>query len=115
VYALDTVWWEDSQRLAPGAAWQEAGIVRAASDPPRLLPTPPDALGPFCEVSMKLVSGPVVQATLAPFANVGRWYRDAGSKPGRNSRAYSYAIWLQDSAGPGFTELVKSRQAQTPR
>jgi DUF1680 family protein len=115
VYALDTVWWEDSQRPAPGAVWQEVGIVRAASDPPRLLPTPPDALGPFCEVSVKLVSGPVVKATLVPFTNVGRWYRDAESKPERNSRAYSYAIWLQDSAGPGFAELVKSRPTQTPR
>jgi DUF1680 family protein len=115
VYALDTVWWEGSQRPAPDAVWQEVGIVRAASDSSRLLPTPPEALGPFCEASVKLVSGPVVKATLVPFANVGRWYRDAELKPERNSRAFSYAIWLQDSAGPGFAALVKSRQTQPPR
>jgi DUF1680 family protein len=115
VYALDTVWWEDSQQPAPGAVWQEVGIVRAAGDPPRLLPTPPDALGPLCEVSVKLVGGPLIKATMVPFANVGRWYRDAQLKPERSSRAYSYAVWLQDSSGPGFAELVKSRQTQTAR
>jgi DUF1680 family protein len=115
VYALDTVWWGNTQQLAPGAVWQEVGIVRTASDPPRLQPAPPDALGPFCEVSVRLVRGPVVKATLVPFANVGRWYRDPESKPERSSRAYSYAIWLPDSAAPGFAELVKTRRTRTPR
>ena len=95
---------------APGEIWKEVGIVRASSDPPRLLSTPPGTLGPSCEVTVKLVSGPVVKATMVPFANIGRWYRDDASRPQRDSRAFSYAVWLQDSAGPGFAQFVGERR-----
>jgi hypothetical protein len=60
-------------------------------------------------VSVRLVDGPVAKATMVPFANIGRWYRDGEPKPDRHSRAFSYAIWLQDSAGPGFARMVKGR------
>ena len=110
VFALDTVLWGDPNVPAPDEVWKEAGIVRAASDPPRPLATPPGSLGPSCEVTVRLVSGPVVKATMTPFANVGRWYRDGEPRPRRDDRAFSYAVWLQDSDGPGFARMVEERR-----
>src|SRR4051794_19876298 len=81
VFALDTVSWGDPSVPAPVEVWKEAGIVRAGGDTPRPLPTPPGALGPFCEVTVKLVDGPVVKATMVPFANIGRWYREGEPRP----------------------------------
>jgi DUF1680 family protein len=110
VFALDTVWWDDPEVPAPGEIWQEVGIDLASSDPPRLLPAPPGMLGPSCEVTVKLVSDLAVRVIMVPFANIGRWYRDDASRPQRDSQVFTYAVWLQDSAGPGFAQFVRERR-----
>ncbi len=30
-----------------------------------------------------------------PFANIGKWYKDAADKPAPDAKAFSYAIWLK--------------------
>jgi hypothetical protein len=92
VFALDTVWWND-----PHPAPQDAGKVLI--DPsvlPQTIPTGSRSLGPFYRTSVTLPGGTRASATFVPFANMGRWYRDDAPKPEPKSKAYSYAVWLQD-------------------
>ena len=105
VYALDNVWWNDSAVAAPYNVGQETGVF--PQQPPRPTRTPAGALGPAYEIPVKLVSGRTAKARLLPFTNVGRWYRDGQPKPPRNSRTFSYAVWLEDAEGPGFTKLAE--------
>jgi uncharacterized protein len=109
VYALDTVWWNDKAVLAPYDAGQEAGWLR---DEAKLqeLPAATGALGPFYETEVKVLSGERAKATLVPFSNIGRWYRDGAPKPERASRAFSYAVWLRDSICPEFAKAVGEQQ-----
>ncbi len=110
VFALDTVWWPDPGEDTPHDVGQEIAIVRAASDSPRLVRTPPGTLGPFCEVTVKRLDGSTARAVMVPFAMIGRWYRDGEPKPDRQSRRFSYAVWLPDSASPDFERKLRSRR-----
>ena len=105
VYALDTIWWTDTAVKAPYDVGCEVGVLRDAV--PVLAPTPPRTLGPVYEVPVRLVNGKSVRARLVPFTNVGRWYRDDEPKPASSSRAFSYAIWMQDADGAGFERLAQ--------
>jgi hypothetical protein len=109
VYALDTVWWDDAQAPRPFEVGREVGIVRGESRAPALLPAPPRALGPALEVVAKTSSGVKVRARMLPFTNVGTWYRDEERRPERGSKVFSYAVWLQDAAGPEFAKLAAER------
>jgi hypothetical protein len=93
VYALDTVWWNSKDVPAPQDVAKEAAVVRNGS--PRQLPATSKALGPFYEVDVCLADSRTTKAIMAPFANIGRWYREGEPKPQRGSKAFSYAVWLQ--------------------
>ena len=41
--------------------------------------------------------GRKVQLTLTPFCNIGQWYRKGEQKPRKNTKAFTYAIWLTGS------------------
>lgn len=42
-----------------------------------------------------IINGIKTKVTMLPFSNVGKWYKDADHRVNKNSRAYSYAIWLK--------------------
>ena len=109
VYALDTVWWNDTTVLAPYDAGQETGWLRDKAKF-RELPAATGALGPFYETEVMVLSGQKAKATLVPFSNIGRWYRDGAPKPERQSRAFSYAVWLRDSTHPEFVRAASAQR-----
>ncbi len=106
VYAIDTVWWNDDQGPMPHDVGREARCVRDSELCE--VPAGPRAMGPFIETDVLLVTGETVRAKWVPFANVGRWYREGAQKPAKGSRAYSYAVWLQDSGGLDFAKLTEA-------
>jgi hypothetical protein len=106
VYALDTVWWDDAQAPMPFEVGREAGIVREESREPTLVPAPPRMLGPACEVVVRTTSGAKVRARMLPFTTIGKWYRDGQPRPALGSKAFSYAVWLQDAADAEFRARV---------
>ncbi len=106
VYALDTVWWDDAWAPRPFEVGREIGVALEESRTPALVPAPPRALGPACEVVVKTARGAPVRARMLPFTNVGTWYREGEKRPERGSKAFSYAVWLQDAAGPEFATRI---------
>ena len=108
VYALDTVWWKDPSVPAPYDAGRETALLRERVDL-REIAAAPGCLGPFYEAEVKLVTGHRARARFVPFSNIGRWYRDGEKKPERNSRAFSYAVWLQDSASQAFAKAAEEQ------
>jgi hypothetical protein len=52
-------------------------------------------LGPGYKVPVQLADGKNTTIDVFPFANIGKWYKDPAGKPARDSKAYSYAIWLK--------------------
>ncbi|MCX6925041.1 MAG: glycoside hydrolase family 127 protein [Verrucomicrobia bacterium] len=109
VYALDTVWWNDTTVMAPYEAGEEAGWLRKEANLHELSAAA-GALGPFYQTEVKVLSGQQAKATLVPFSNIGRWYRDGAPKPERQSRAFSYAVWLHDSGSAEFTRAAREQQ-----
>jgi hypothetical protein len=63
-------------------------------------------LGPALRAEFLSVDGVKVRPLLLPFANVGRWYRNADAKPERNSKAFSYAIWFVAADMAEFTHMT---------
>lgn len=100
VYALDDIWYEgDTSDFSRG--WMDT-VKYVISDPGgfRQLPAPGrDILGPGYEVPIVLADGRKTHLPVYPFANIGKWYRDAAHKPDSNSAAWTYAIWLKGVAG----------------
>lgn len=94
VYALDTVWWDETQwGPAPQNAGDEVEIIDGLN-----LTEEPSArreAGPFYTVKVRLKDGREASAVMVPFENIGRWYRDGETKPDKKSRAFSYAVWLK--------------------
>lgn len=102
VYAFDTVWWNHPTLPAPQNAVDEVAVDRGIGLQYKALPTPPRTLGPTLEVPLSLAGGETFPARMLPFANIGYWYQDGQAKPDRDSRAFSYAIWLFDKHHPRF-------------
>ncbi len=98
VYALDTVWWNDTAAPRPQDVGKEVVAIRGGAQL-RQKPATPGALGPFYETEVELSGGRRAQATFVPFTNIGRWYRPGEPKPERSSQEFSYAIWLRDRTG----------------
>jgi DUF1680 family protein len=111
VYALDTVWWSDPTVPSPFEAGRDAGLIRP-NPKVRELPPTTGALGPFYEVDIKLITGQPARATFVPFSNIGRWYLDGQPKPEPHGRAFSYAVWLTDSASPEFIKGEADQRRQ---
>ena len=95
VYAVDDIWYKgDTAVFFKG--WTDS--MRLVLDNPatlRQLPSPDkNILGPGYEVEL-LDNDHTISIPVYPFANIGKWYRDAAHKPDSNSAAWSYAIWLK--------------------
>ena len=57
-------------------------------------------LGPGYELQLlPSYHGRKISIPVYPFANIGKWYRDAAHKPDSNAAAWSYAIWLKPWLG----------------
>ncbi len=106
VYALDTVWWDDARAPRPFEVAREIGIALEESRTPALLPARPRALGPACELVVATTDSAKVRARMLPFTNVGTWYREGEKRPEPGSKAFSYAVWLQDAAGAEFAKRI---------
>jgi DUF1680 family protein len=96
VYAADDVWYKGDTADFAHRGMDSARYVVSDAAALRVLP-PPDGetLGPGYEVSLALESGKMVTMPVYPFANIGKWYRDAGHKPDSNAAVWAYAIWLK--------------------
>ena len=110
VYALDTIWWDEAAMGAPRPqnAALEVGLV--SNSKPEPMPSGPRSLGPFYSLPVKLVGRQAeakeMRAVFVPFSNVGRWYAERGEKPARNSRAYSYAVWLYNAGAKPLADYA---------
>lgn len=105
VYAADTLWWDVKETAAPGEIGRELAAV--SNSPLTLEPVPMTGLlGPALRAEFLSVDGVKVRPLLLPFANVGRWYRNADAKPERNSKAFSYAIWFVAADMAEFTHMT---------
>jgi len=96
VYAADDVWYKGDTADFAHHGMDSARYVMSDAAALRVLP-PPDreTLGPGYEVSLLLAGGKMVTMPVYPFANIGKWYRDAGHKPDSNAAVWAYAIWLK--------------------
>ena len=110
VYALDTVWWENSDVKVPADVGKGVGL-KIEKPNYKQVAAPADTMGPALEVPVTTLDGQQTTAKMLPFANVGTWRRPGAATPDRNSAAYSYAVWLQDVDGPTF-EANKREAAQ---
>ena len=96
VYAADDVWYRGDTADFGHHGMDSARYVVSDAAALRVLPAPDgEMLGPGYEVSLLLSSGKRVEMPVYPFANIGKWYRDAGHKPDSNAAAWQYAIWLK--------------------
>lgn len=114
VYAVDTLWWNDTTMKAPAQVGENLAIVPAEEEI-HSEPKPPGILGPAYTAVAHTTSGRKIRVLLVPFTNIGRWYRDGLPRPGRNDSAFSYAVWLLNTNAPEFqqrVELVARQQAQ---
>ncbi len=91
VYALDMVW---NGQIGNDKADLGKDIQVDTSSTLTLI-NKPDAnmLGPVYQTKV-LYRNKEVNAVLAPFSNIGQWYRPGSVKPGEREEAFSYAIWL---------------------
>jgi len=105
VYAVDDLWWKGSSK--PTDVGTETAYVRTDLQTIKQVNLPKQMLGPAYEIQLKTVTGEQVKTLAVPFTNVGLWYRFGEVKPEKNSKAYSYAIWLQDSESADFKLLTK--------
>jgi len=99
VYAVDDIWYKgDTADFSKG--WMDS-VRYILSDPGsfrQVAAAGEDILGPGYEVSLRLRDGRVAALPVYPFANIGKWYRDAAHKPDSNAAAWGYAIWLKGVA-----------------
>ncbi|MHC4176008.1 MAG: beta-L-arabinofuranosidase domain-containing protein [Planctomycetota bacterium] len=114
VYALDTVLWEVPILEALGDVPEDLskviGLVIDESHPNTEAKTADalfGALGPTCRVPIVLPNGRQAEVAAWPFANVGRWYRDAARKPDRAERRHAYTVWLPSKGSRLYSQNVK--------
>lgn len=96
VYALDNLYYQGDSTLCPRNLDKDAQYVL---DNPagfaRIETKGNDMLGPGYAIPVALADGRRITMPVYPFANIGKWYKDAAHKPDTNAQAYSYAIWLK--------------------
>ncbi len=107
-YAVDNLWWEVNDM--PNNVGNEIAYIRSDVSNLDEVALPDQLLGPGYKVDVKTVSGKNLKTLAVPFTNVGLWYRFNKDKPEPNSKAYSYAIWLQDHESIGFKSLVEKHE-----
>lgn len=106
VYAVDDIWYGgDTADFRRGWMDTVKYVVQDAAALQQLPAPGKDILGPGYEVSVLLGNGKRTSLPVFPFANIGKWYRDAAHKPDSNAAAWGYAIWLK-GVGPGTGALT---------
>lgn len=95
VYCLDMVW---NKQLNNDDVNIERDVRVDTSVLPQLT-SKPDAsiLGPAFHTKAVYMGCPV-ELLLTPFTNIGQWYRPGESKPAPGTDAFTYGIWLYDTA-----------------
>ncbi|HEY6900772.1 MAG TPA: sialate O-acetylesterase, partial [Puia sp.] len=95
VYAFDDIWYKGDTADFSRARMDSVRYVLKDVKGFRMVAAPEGILGPGYEVPVQLADGRLVELPVYPFANIGKWYRDAAHKPDSNAAAWSYAIWLK--------------------
>ena len=97
VYAVDDIWYKGDTADFAGSL-DSVKYVLAPVSGLRWVGAPAGILGPGYEVPLVLANGKAVTMPVYPFANIGKWYRDAAHKPDSNAATWKYAIWLKGMA-----------------
>ena len=106
VYALDDIWYKGDTAQLDNRHIDSVHYLIGNAAKLRRLPAPgSDILGPGYEVPILLPDGHIDSIPVYPFANIGKWYRDAAHKPDSNAATWSYAIWLKgiDASSAGLS------------
>jgi DUF1680 family protein len=94
VYSLDMVW---NKPVCNDDVDMEKDIRVKTDALPALVDKPyPNMLGPVYRTKA-LYKGSEVNLVLAPFTNIGQWFRPDEQKPQKNATAFTYGIWLYDT------------------
>jgi DUF1680 family protein len=95
VYAVDNLYYKGDTAAFPKNVMNEVKYI--LSDPAGFtsIQAGNDMLGPGYKTPIVLAGGQKTTIDVFPFANIGKWYKDAANKPAPESKAYSYAIWLK--------------------
>jgi len=95
VYALDMVW--NPQIEESNADFKTDMRINTGSLPVLVKKPYGNMLGPVYEAKA-LYKGNEVNVLLAPFTNIGQWFRPGSDdKPGKRENAFSYAIWVYNT------------------
>ena len=114
VFALDTVWADDTTRRALVADGKGeplerlAGAVLEPEQPEwgiRPAAAPGRALGPAFDVRLALADGRRARAVMLPFANIGVWHRTEAERRDRKGRRDAYGVWLPEATSGRFRPL----------
>jgi len=97
VYAVDDIWYKGDTADFRGSM-DSVKYVLAPVSGLRQVAASAGILGPGYEVPVVLAGGREAVMPVYPFANIGKWYRDAEHKPDSNAAAWKYAIWLKGVA-----------------
>jgi hypothetical protein len=111
VYAVDTLWWSETNGLPPAQVGDDLAIVPDVAAVQEAV-RPKGVFGPAYTVEGRTVAGRKVRPLVVPFTNIGRWYRDGQPRPGRDEAAYSYAIWLLNTNAAAFEQRVQQAARQ---
>lgn len=111
VYAADTVWWKAAEIKRPARVGRELAVTPVAAPSYERVSAPAGAVGPFFLVPVELASGEKQAMPMAPFANVGTWYRHDEPRPPRNAAAHSYAVWLPKPDNLAFRATAVEERA----
>jgi DUF1680 family protein len=110
VYAADDIWYEGGHAAQSAVTGSHAAssptfgkdlfasIKYVLADPASFTEVAhpeADLLGPGFVVPFEMADGQRFSMRVFPFANIGKWYKNAAAAPGRDSAAYAYAVWLK--------------------
>src|SRR6185369_3704890 len=86
VYAVDNLYYKGDTSAFPKNVMNDVKYV--LSDPARfsIVKAGKDMPGPGYKVPVQLADGKNTTIDVFPFANIGKWYKDAAGKPARDSK-----------------------------
>jgi DUF1680 family protein len=91
VYCADMVW---NKQISNDDMNIDSDLRIDVNKQPTMTACPSSSLmGPMYKTSAWHLGNPVI-INLVPFANIGQWFRLGEAKPQRDTKAFTYAIWL---------------------
>lgn len=103
VYAVDNVWMPDADTaLGVRNVMTDVHYVTGLNPGQftEIKSADSSLLGPGFMVPVLFRDGTLNKVPVYPFANIGKWYKDAAHKPEPESNRFSYAVWLSNSKAP---------------